>query len=47
MNQRKRIYYSPEQKALVWDRYKQGDSLHDIASKFEPVLSEYGAANFC
>ncbi|MGK0506543.1 MAG: hypothetical protein ACI9AA_002973, partial [Alteromonas sp.] len=24
MKQRKRIYYSPEQKALIWDRYKQG-----------------------
>lgn len=35
MKQRKRIYYSPEQKALIWDRYKQGDSLHDIAKMFD------------
>jgi len=35
MKQRKRIYYSPEQKALIWDRYKQGDSLHDIARMFD------------
>jgi hypothetical protein len=35
MKQRKRIYYSPEQKSLIWDRYKQGDSLNDIARMFE------------
>ncbi|OZB05174.1 MAG: IS30 family transposase [Idiomarina sp. 34-48-12] len=35
MNQRKRIYYTPEQRALIWDRYKQGDSLHDIARMFD------------
>lgn len=35
MKQRRRIYYSPEQKALIWDRYKQGDSLHDIARMFD------------
>lgn len=35
MKQRKRIYYTPEQKALIWDRYKQGDSLHDIARMFD------------
>lgn len=35
MKQRKRIYYSPEQKALIWDRYKRGDSLHDIARMFD------------
>ena len=25
----------PEQKAIIWDRYKQGDSLHDIARMFD------------
>ena len=35
MKQRKRIYYSPQQKALIWERYKQGDSLHDIARMFD------------
>ena len=35
MKQRKRIYYSPKQKSLIWDRYKQGDSLHDIARMFD------------
>ncbi|WP_268886893.1 hypothetical protein [Kosakonia quasisacchari] len=32
MKRRTRIYYTPEQKAIIWDRYKQGDSLHDIVS---------------
>ena len=35
MKQRKRIYYTPEQKSVIWDRYKQGDSLHDIARMFD------------
>ncbi len=35
MKQRKNIYYTPEQKALILDRYKQGDSLHDIAKMFD------------
>ncbi|MDS0962501.1 MULTISPECIES: hypothetical protein [Enterobacteriaceae] len=30
MKRRTRIYYTPEQKAIIWDRYKQGDSLRDI-----------------
>ncbi|WP_394173650.1 IS30 family transposase [Thalassotalea litorea] len=34
MKQRKRIYYNAEQRRLIWDRYKQGDSLHDIARMF-------------
>ena len=32
---RTRIYYTPEQKTIIWDRYKQGDSLHDIARMFD------------
>lgn len=35
MKPRKRIYYTPEQKAIIWDRYKQGDSLHEIAKMFD------------
>ena len=27
MNRRKRIIYTAEQRALIWDRYQQGDSL--------------------
>jgi len=35
MKQRPRIYYTEEQKALMWDRWQQGDSLHDIARLFD------------
>ncbi len=35
MTRRTRIYNTPEQKAIIWDRYKQGDSLHDIARMFD------------
>lgn len=34
MKRRTRIYYTPEQKTIICDRYKQGDSLHDIARVF-------------
>jgi len=35
MKRRTRINYTPEQKAIIRDRYKQGDSLHDIARMFD------------
>ncbi|WP_019898858.1 IS30 family transposase [Methylotenera mobilis] len=35
MKQRPRIYYSDEQKAIMWDRWKKGDSLQDIARLFD------------
>jgi len=35
MKRRTRIYYMPEQKAIIWDRYKQGDSLQDTARMFD------------
>jgi IS30 family transposase len=35
MKQRKRIYYSAEQRRLIWDRYQRGDSAHDIARLFD------------
>jgi len=35
MKQRPRIYYSSTQKALMWDRWQQGDSLHTIACLFD------------
>lgn len=35
MKYRPRIYYSDEQKAIMWDRWKKGDSLHDIARLFD------------
>ena len=35
MKRRKRIIYTAKQKALMWDRYQKGDSLHTIANLFD------------
>ncbi|MGH9931441.1 MAG: IS30 family transposase [Pyrinomonadaceae bacterium] len=35
MKRRPRIYYSDSQKALMWDRWQRGDSLHQIAQLFD------------
>ena len=35
MKYRTRIYYTDEQKSLMWDRWKKGDSLHDISRLFD------------
>ena len=35
MKQRPRIYYSDAQKALMWERWKAGDSLQQIAQLFD------------
>ena len=35
MKQRPRIYYTQEQKELMWDRWQAGDSLHEIARLFD------------
>ncbi len=35
MKQRPRIYYSASQKALMWERWKQGWTLHEIGKLFE------------
>jgi IS30 family transposase len=35
MKQRTRIYYSDSQKALMWERWKAGDSLQQIAQLFD------------
>ena len=49
MKQRPRIYYSSEQKNLMWDRWQKGESLHSIARLFDRhhpsiqrILSETG-----
>ncbi len=36
MKQRPRIYYTESDKALIWDRWQKGDSLHAIAHLFDP-----------
>ena len=35
MKQRARIYYTETDKALMWDRWQKGDSLHAIARLFD------------
>lgn len=35
MKHRTLINDTPEQKAIIWDRYTQGDALHDIARMFD------------
>ena len=35
MKYRQRIYYTESQKALMWDRWQKGDSLHAIARLFD------------
>jgi len=34
MKYRPRIYYTETDKALMWDRWQKGESLHSIASHF-------------
>lgn len=49
MKRKPRIYYSDNQKALMWERWWQGDSLQEIAQLFdrnhssvERILAETG-----
>jgi len=35
MKQRPRIYYSAEQRSLMWDYYQRGETLHTIAKLFD------------
>ena len=35
MKQRPKIFYSEGQKAVMWDRWQRGESLHDIARLFD------------
>jgi len=35
MKQRPRIYYTESQKALMWERWRAGDNLHQIAKLFD------------
>lgn len=35
MKYRTRIYYTEEQKSLMWDRWQKGESLHNIARLFD------------
>ena len=49
MKQRPRIYYTEEQKAVMWDRWQKGESLESIAqlcvrhhSSVQRILAETG-----
>jgi len=35
MKQRKRIYYSAEQRAEIWDRWRRGESMSSIGRRFD------------
>jgi len=35
IKQRPRIYYTEEQRALMWDRWQQGETLHSIVRLFD------------
>ena len=39
MKHRARIYYSEAQKATMWERWRRGESLHDIAQLFDRISS--------
>ena len=51
MKQRTRIYYTEEQRAVMWDRWQKGESLHEIGrlfdrfhTSFQRIVSETGGA---
>ena len=53
MKQRPRIYYNEAQKALMWERWRKGESLQHIAELFDRnhssiqrILAETGALDF-
>jgi IS30 family transposase len=35
MKRRSRIYYSAEQRAAIWERWRKGETLHQIAALFD------------
>jgi hypothetical protein len=35
MKQRTRTFYSDSQKAMMWERWREGESLHKIAQLFD------------
>ena len=39
MKRRPRIYYSASQRALLWDRWRKGDTIHQIAGLFDRFQS--------
>ncbi len=44
MKQRPRIYYSAEQRNLMWDRWQKGDSMHVIARLLIEAIHRFSAS---
>jgi hypothetical protein len=44
MTYRKRTYYTATQKALMWERWKDGWTLHEIASRRDLISAPDGSA---
>ena len=42
MKKRPRIYYSARQRALIWERWRKGETLHQIARLFDRYHSIQG-----
>src|SRR6476469_1581814 len=49
MKRRPRIYYSASQRSLMWERWRKGETLHQIArlfdryhSSIQGILAEFG-----
>ena len=47
MKQRPRIYYTQDQKALMWERWRKGDSLQQIAQLFDRIPAMEPAQTQC
>ena len=41
MTRRNRIKYTAEQKSEIWDRYKRGETMHDIGRAFDRFHSTF------
>ena len=44
MKKRPRIYYSARQRALIWERWRKGETLHQIARLFDRYHSSIKAS---
>ena len=47
MKQRSRICYSASQRALIWERWRKGETIHQIAGLFDVATFQMSAARFC
>jgi len=40
MKRRTRVYYTDKQKSFMWERWKQGDSMSNIAAPLNGMLTD-------